>query len=190
MAAKLKITNAYRAFAASVAGGEDAYKAFLRHIGTPKTSPATAKVKASRLLQQPPIKALVAKASEELNRAIVKANIETLPEELKTAMLTIDQIDSFHYAVIKNLVEVEEIHPVTTIRRDKNGREVERTVTFHKVKRKANIRERQLSTDYIYKRLGSYAPTKIFGAFKDLDEPTEKVARTLILSNGVEVDLP
>lgn len=190
MAAKLKITNAYRAFAASVAGGEDAYKAFLKHIGTPKTSPATAKVRASLLLNKPPIKALVAKASEELNKAIVKANIDTLPEELKTVMLTVDQIDSFHYAVLKNAVEVEEIHPVTTIKRDKNGREVERTVTFHKVKRRANIRERQISSDYIYKRLGSYAPTKIFGAFKDIDEPTEKAPRFLLLSNGEKIELP
>ena len=193
MAGKFKVLDKHRAFALEVVAGTTQWEAWLKHIGGKGTSKQTAHVKASELMKRHEIRNLIARYEEERNQAIIEAHHKNLPEEFKTIPLTVDQLDAFHYSVALGKVEVEELVPITTIIKDDKGREKSRTTTIHKVKRKPNIREKQASIDAIYKRWGSYAPSKLLGAFKNLggdEETDDNVERFVLLSTGEKIPMP
>lgn len=193
MAGKFKVADKHIAFANAVAAGEFQNIAWLKFIGAKGTKKTVANVKASELMKRPEIQALVRKAQDQRAVAIIEENLKLLPEEFKTAALSVEQIDSLHYSIMKGMVEVEELVPVVTIYKDDKGRETSRTTVMHKVKRKPNIREKQVSADAIYKRFGSYAPSRVAGMFKNVgddDDGDGSVQRFLLLSNGNKLEMP
>lgn len=190
MPGKFKVLDKHILFANDIAAGVDQWKAYQKHI-SPKSAKPTAQTKSSGLANLPPIKKLIQKAQQARQDSIIKYNAENLPEELKGVILTVEDLDMLHYNIVRGKVLVEEVIPVQTITKDERGREVSRTTSFMRVKRTPNIRERQASASEIYKRFGHYAPNKVLGAFKNMDNDGEgeNIERFIMLSTGEKIPM-
>jgi hypothetical protein len=193
MAYRFVLKEKHIRFAHLVARGEEKWKAYQNTISlNKKAGKGTSSVGASKLLERPEIQDLIKQAQKEQQEALFKAQSKQVAAEFKTYVLAVEELDAFHSSVIQDMVDVEEVIPVVTITKNEKGREVSRTTSFMKVKRKPNIREKQISIDALYKRFGNYAPTKLFGAFGKVNEEgeLENVQRFAILSNGEKIPLP
>jgi hypothetical protein len=193
---KFKVTDKYVAFANAIAGGMDQYKAYIKYVAVKKDcTKGNAMVRSSRLALRPEIKAIIEKARGERSDAITQVIAREVAEEFKTTHLTVDELDSWHYAVIQGKVMVEEVIPqwTTTEIFDKQGNVVQRqrVQNFVRVSRPPNVREKQNSVDAIYKRNGDYAPSRLWAAMKNVDDPAgeENVQRVIMLSDGSTVPL-
>lgn len=172
--------------------------AWLKFMATSKkTTRQTATPCASRLMKQP----LMIKLIEELRQKKIDAlsqEVVQLAKEFKVSILEDSNLDAFHSAVIQGMVQVEEVVPVVNYTDTVNSRgqvvQRHRTTSFMRVTRQPNIREKQISIDALYKRRGSYAPGKLFGAFKNMggdgDEGGDVIERFIILSNGTKIPMP
>jgi hypothetical protein len=188
--AKFKLSDKHAAFCSAIASGEFAYKAYMNYVASRPTTKKSAEVSASNLLARPEIQDLIQQAKKERQLAIVKAQAGRVAEEFETFILATDQLDAYHSAIIQGKVVVEEIYPVTTITRDKTGKEVERTVAFKKVARQPNLREKQISIDALYRRRGDYAAVKgLFGIGRVDQDEDDSGDRFIVLSNGERIKL-
>jgi hypothetical protein len=194
--AKFKITDKYVAFANAIAGGMDQYKAYIKFVAVKKTvTKGSAMVRSSRLALRPEIQQIICKAREARGEAITQVIAREVAEEFRTTHLTVDELDSWHYAVIQGKIMIEEVVPQITYNEilDKEGKVVQRqrTQNFVRVLRPPNVREKQISVDAIYKRYGNYAPSRLFAGIKNLDNDgaEENVERVVLLSDGSTIPL-
>lgn len=197
MAAKFKLLDKHIGFCNAVVAGEDQYKAYVKHISPRKNcSKKTAQANSTDLMKRPEIKACIARIQKEREEHITQANLSLIPKELTTAALTIDQMDAFHYSVIIGLAQVEEHVVVYRVEEilNEEGKVAKRIryPNIQKYFRAPNVREKQASISEIYKRLGSYAPTKMLGAFgrvPDGEEGEQLLDRFVVLSNGEKLPI-
>ncbi len=193
--AKFKITDKYVAFANAIAGGMDQYKAYIKYVAVKKNcTKGSAMVRASRIALRPEIQDIINKARAARGEAITQVIAREVAEEFKATHLTVEELDSWHYAVIQGKVMIEEVVPQITYNEilDKEGKVVQRqrTQNFVRVLRPPNVREKQISVDAIYKRNGNYAPSRLFAAVKNMDDGLdENVQRVVVLSDGTELPL-
>ena len=191
--ANFKINDRHIAFCNAIAGGMKDFQAYIEFMSPgKKAKKGTAAAHASRLLKRPQIQQLIEQARKARAEAITGEAARIVAKEFSTTLLTVDELDAYHSAVVQGLVEVEEVVPVYTNTYDKAGRIVSRQTSFMRVKRPPNIRERQISIAELYKRQGSYAPSKLFGAFakaKEEDGEQEIVERFVLLSTGEKIPL-
>lgn len=192
---KFRVNDRHVAFVNGIAAGMDDYKAYQQYMSPGnKAGKMTAAANACKLLKRPEIKELLANARKARNEAITEVATRNIGKEFTTVPLTLDEMDAFHYAVIQGLVEVEEVVPQYAYSEVLNeaGKVIkrQRTQTFVRVKRPPNIREKQFSLDYLHKRQGNYAPTKMLGAFGKVNDDSgelENVERYVMLSNGEKI---
>jgi len=195
--AKFKINDRHVQFCNAVAGGLELYKAYQEHMSPGKLAKRmTAAVHASRLMKQPEIVQLIDKARAARGEAITAEITRNVAKEFsETTLLTVDELDKYHCAIVQGLVEVEDVVQVYrwTDILDKNGQVVKRTkeANFMRIKRPPNIREKQISISELYKRNGNYAPSKIFGAMGKVNDEgeVENVERFVILSDGSKIPM-
>lgn len=195
--AKFKLKDKHIAFVNAIASGVKQSTAWIEHMAeSEKVSVGSASVSASRLLARPEIQDLLKRTKLAHEEAITGEISRKIAEEFKTDVLTVEELDSFHSSIIQGKVLVEEVVPVYTYNEtvDAEGKVVKRTrqTSFVNVKRPPNIREKQISIDALYKRKGSYAPSKFFGALKNLnndDELPEEGERVVLLSDGTKIPL-
>lgn len=192
MGAKFKLNDRYIAFAIAVATGSEQLKAYIEHVATRKNvKKSTAATNSSNLMKRPEIRDIVEETRKAHSKAIIEQSARLVAAEFKTTVLTIDELDSFHSAIVQGLIEVEEVIPVYTNTYDTEGVLKLRQTSFMRVKRPPNAREKQISADALFKRFGAYAPNRFLGAFgkvKD-DGEVEDVQRMLILSTGERIPM-
>lgn len=196
MPGKFKLNDKHIAFANAIAGGMDQQDAYIKFIATrPDISKGTAATNASGLMKRKEVREVVdrAKAARELE--ITGIAVRNIPQEFKTSVLTTDELDGYHSAIVLGLVEVEELIQVYNWVEtyDKKGNMIGRTrqAQVMKVPRKPNIREKQISMDALFKRTGSYAPSRLFAAIGKINDEgdIENVERFVLLSNGEKIPL-
>lgn len=188
----LKITDRHIAFANDIAAGTPQNVAYQKHLATKKKlHPGTAKTQASRIMSKPEMQDLVDRIRLERQNAITKNQARIIAKEFSTILLSVDELDAYHSAIIQGMVEVEEVVPHFTLEYDKSGKVVKKSTSFVRVKRPPNIREKQISISELYKRFGHYAPNKLFGAFGRVNEEgeVENVQRVFALSDGTKLPL-
>lgn len=194
--AYFKLNDKHIAFCNAIAGGTTHRSAYIEHMAvSDKCTLRSAAVTASRLLSRPEIKACIERCRLAREQAITGIISRNVAKEFETIVLTVTELDSFHSSVVQGMVEVEEVVPVYkwTERLNEEGKVIGRSkeANFMKIKRPPNVREKQISVDALYKRFGHYAPSRFFGALKNMnDEPEDNVQRVLILSTGERIALP
>lgn len=156
-------------------------------------------VAASYLLtKRPEIKELIEKMRRDKEQQLIAFKEKEL-QDLKQQVLSEIELDFFHSQVLRGQMLVEEVYQVreyVPVQKDQLGQLVPGTgrwaVTFKKVTRPPNIREKQISADMLYRRKGSYAPLKIrpIGIEDGDGEESENEERVLILSNGERIPFP
>ena len=193
---KFKITDKYVAMVNAIAGGMEQWQAYKEHVATIKNpKKSSCSVQSTKLMRRPEMKDLLQKARIARGEAITQVIARSVAEEFSTTHLTVDELDSYHYAIIQGKVLIEEVVPTWTSTEvlNKEGKVVQRqrTQNFVRVSRPPNVREKQISIDAIYKRKGDYAPSRFFGGIKNMnDDPAEdNVERVILLSNGETVPL-
>lgn len=189
---KFRVKDQHVAFCNAIAAGMDKYKAWQEYMSPgKKAGKMTAAANASKMLKRPEIKALIVQAQKARNAEITGQMLREVGKEFSTTLLTVDELDAFHSAVVQGLVEVEEVVQVYTNEYSKDGRLKTRTASFMRVKRPPNVKEKQTSVDALYKRFGNYAPSRIFGAFAKANEEgeLEQVERVVMLSTGEKIPL-
>lgn len=190
---KFQTNDKHVAFCNAVAGGMDAYKAYIEYLSPgKKATKRTAAPHASKLMKRPEIQQLINQAKRIRGEEIIRTSARVVAQEFATTILTVEEMDSFHSAIVQGLVQVEEVIPVYKNTYDDKGRIKTRESNFVRVKRPPNIRERQISISELYKRNGNYAPAKLLGAFGKVNEETgdmENVERFVIFSDGSKVPL-
>jgi hypothetical protein len=190
--AVFKLTDNYIAFAHAVAGGMDAYKAYIEHIArNKKVKKKSASAIASKLMARPLIQDVIVKARAAREAAIISNTARVVAKEFSTTILTVGEMDAYHCAIIQGMVQVEEVVPTFAFEYDKEGRVIKRSRSFVKVQRPPNIREKQISISEMYKRLGSYAARKFLGAIGNINDEGElqNVERFVILASGEKIPL-
>lgn len=191
-----KVKDKHLKFAMAIAAGKPQHEAYVEFIAVNKACKLnTAKNKGSVLAKRPQIQKLVQNYRDEKNKAIAKITTREIGKEFFATLLTTDELDNFHCAIIQGQVMVEEVIPVYTYEEilDGEGRIVKkvRKPSFMKVTRPPNVREKQISVDALFKRRGNYAPTKLFGAIGRVNEDgeVENIERFVLLANGEKIPL-
>jgi hypothetical protein len=186
-----KISPNHYGFAQAVAAGSDIYKAYLEHVATSKDiKQVTARVQGSKLAAKPRIKKLIEELKAAINKEVVQVKAREIAAVFQTDLLTVDEMDAYHSAIVQGKVMVEEVIPTREMMY-KNGKIVSSQVVFRKVHRPPNVRERQISIDALYKRFGNYAPSRLFAAVAGVNDEgdLENVERVVILSDGTKLPL-
>lgn len=191
-----KNSNNVIAFVNAVASGMDQYKAYLEFIAKKKTiKKDSATSRASKLLRQSNVVQLLNQAIANREIAMKQAlsvRAEEVAKEFCSQNLTIEELDSFHTAVIRGIVEVEENVAVYTWNEfvDENGKVYKRTRTagIMKAKRPPNVREKQISVDALYRRRKAYPAVNPFGP-KEEDGSEGEAIPYIILADGSELKM-
>lgn len=189
---KFTLTDKKIAFAIAVAGGAEQQQAYINHVATRKDIKiGTAATNACQLMKKKEIQEIIQQTKKAHAEALINQSSSMLAKEFSTPLLTVDELDSFHSAIVQGLVDVEEVIPVYTSTYDDNGVIKMKQTSFMRVKRPPNIRERQISIDALYKRFGNYSPSRFFGAMGKVNEEgdLENVQRMLILSTGEKIPI-
>src|SRR3972149_6581258 len=173
--AKFKLKDKHVLFVNAIVGGMTARQAYIEHIAVnEKVTIHSASVTASRLMTRPEIKQLLERTRLAREEAITGEISRQVAKEFTGLVLTNDEMDAYNSAIVQGFVEVEEVVPQWTLDEilDGEGKVVKRTKrqTFVRVKRPANIRERQISMDILFKRFGSYAARKLFAAVGNVND--------------------
>jgi hypothetical protein len=186
-------------FVLGIASGLDQTDSYLQFYSKKPIPKRTATIQASKLVATSKVQTMLAKAREEralaIREELAKAQ-QNVAKEFLEAVLTVDQMDAFHSSVVKGMVEVEEFIPIYTTEEilNEKGAVIKRIRKpgLSKIIRKPNVREKQVSVDALYKRFGSYAPLKAFGAFGKVNDEgqVEKVKRFIIMATGERVPMP
>ena len=188
-------------FIYAIASGMDQTEAYLQHYSKHKCNRKTANNNASKLLMKPINRDLLDKAKQERQDAMKKElekSTRVVAKEFTEQVLSVEQLDSFHSAVIQGLVNVEDHVPVYTVEEilDEDGNVIKRIRKpgLLPITRKPNVREKQVSVDALYKRFGSYAPvkSKFAGVVGNIGEDgeVENIKRFIIMGNGERMPLP
>jgi len=184
------------AFCNAVVNGMKPREAYLKFVAKdPKQMTyASASVCGSQLLKRPEIKNTIEKFQLKLIEQVTGETSRIIAKEFTTTMLTVDEMDCFHSAIIQGLVEVEEVVPVYRWNEVLNskGAIVQRTkeANFVRVKRPPNIKEKQISIDALYKRFGNYAARKFIGAIGELNGNGDvTIKRMILLSTGEKIPM-
>lgn len=192
-----KITDRLIHFVNAVAGGMDQGKAYLQYYTHNKGILLnSAKSKASLLLAKSYIKELLKNAKETRTVAIaeaVKEGIRTVAKEFSAIMLTVEEMDAFHSAVIQGQLEMIEnvtVYTWTDFMDDK-GRVIrrERTAGIMKATRPPNIKEKQASIDALYRRKRAYPAYIPFGGEAIAGGGDIKIVNVVMLADGSKVPL-
>lgn len=157
-------------------------------------------VLAHKLLAKPEIKEHIAKLEKDKEAQLIELRKNEL-EKLKLEILTEIELDYFHSQVVRGQIEVEEVVQVKEyipLQIDNQGKTIEGTgisiSSFKKIKRPANIMERQRSAMELYKRKGSYAllkkPVNNFDDAEEAEEIKEAEVMMITFSTGVEKPAP
>ncbi len=172
-----------------------ATEAYCRSFNT--TNRKTAAPCASRLLEKKEILDEIEKFKEEkskLANEIALASKAQAITEMKAQILNDIELDYFHSQVVRGEVEIEELWPVREyipLTKDdpRSGRWL---VSFKKVKRLPNVREKQISASELYKRMGSYATPKAKLFIEDDRDERDKTPKqdVIILSDGTTIPFP
>lgn len=190
---KFIIRDKHIAFANAIVSGMPQYQAYIQHIAVnKKLKKETAHTGATKIMARSEMKQLVEKIKQERQDAINQEVARNIGKEFQTTILTTEEIDAFHCAVLQGLVEVEEVIIMRTLTYDEKGRVIKKTDTPMRVKRGPNIREKQVSAQELYRRRGDYKPMKFLGAFGKVNEEDgtlENVQRFVLLSNGERIPL-
>lgn len=196
MPGTFKLKDKHIAFCNGIVTGMTGRNAYLQFLAVnPNCSKISASISATRLLARPEIQQCLQRLRLQLEEKITGEVSRLIPKEFSTPLLTVDEMDNFHSAIVQGIIEVEEVVPVYrwTEVFNKAGKVIQRNkeANFVRVKRPANVREKQISIDALYKRFGNYAPSKIFGAFGRVNEEgeVENVERVIMLSTGEKVPL-
>lgn len=197
MPGKFKLQDKHIAFANAIAGGMQQQDAYIKFIATrPNISKGTAATNASGLMRRKEVQEVINRAKAAREAEITGVAVRNIPKEFTTPVLTTDELDAYHSSIILGIVEVEELIQVYNWVEtyDKKGKLVGRTrqAQVMKVPRRPNVREKQISIDALFKRFGSYAPSRFFGALKNLNNDgdiEENVERFVLLSNGEKIPL-
>lgn len=190
--AKFVIRDKHVAFVNAIASGMPRYEAYLKFISTRKNvKKTTAEAGASKIMARSEMKNLLERVMKERQDAITAEISRNVGKEFQAIILSTEEIDAFHCAVLQGQVEVEEVIIMKTLTYDEKGNVIKKQDTPMRIKRGPNIREKQISGAELYRRRGSYAPSKMFGAFKNLDDDggPENVERYVMLSTGEKIPL-
>jgi hypothetical protein len=182
-----------------IAAGMDQTEAYIQFYSKKVIPKRTATIQASKLIAKAEVNELLQQAREQravaLKEELAKSQ-RIVAKEFIQQVLTVDQLDSFHSSVIQGMVDVEDHVPVYTVEEILNdkGQVVKRIRKpgLLPIRRKPNIREKQVSVDALYKRNGNYAPGKFAGAFGNVNEDgeLENVKRFVIMASGERVPMP
>lgn len=193
---KFKVQPRHIQFCNAVAAGMEQYKAYQQFVSPGgKAKDTTAVSRASDLAKRPEIQKILNEVRAVFQAKITNEAAKALDPVFSEVVLTVDQLDSYHSAIIQGKVEVEEvIHSYKWIEKlDANGNVISRKKepTFVRVKRPPNIREKQVSIDAMYRRFGNYAPSRLFGAMGKVndDGEVEDVERFVLLASGEKVPM-
>lgn len=189
---KFIVRDKHIAFINAVVSGMPQYQAYIEFISpTKKLKKATAEGGAHKLMKRSEMKNLLETIKTERQNAITAEISRNVGKEFQTIILTAEEIDAFHSAVLQGQVEVEEVVILKTLTYDEKGNVIKKQDTPMRIKRGPNIREKQISGAELYRRKGSYAPTKMWGAFKNIpnDDKPEDVERYVMLSDGTRIPL-
>lgn len=193
---KFRVKDKHRAFVNDVAAGIPQYKAYRTHISKTK-NPQKNSVEAAAcaLIKRPEMQSLLKEASAARSTEIIKVAAREVAKEFTTPVLTVEELDSFHSAVVQGLIMVEETIPVykwaEILGEDGKVKKRVKEANFVRVTRPPNVREKQVSVDALFKRFGNYAPSRVFGAFGKVndDGEVENIERVVLLSDGTKVPL-
>lgn len=180
-----KNSDRLHAFVQAVAAGDPQYKAYIDHYSTKKDiKETTARFNSSKLIAKSHVKNLLIKAIEARDNAIIKHSAVEVAKEFTVKMLTVEELDSWHCAVIQGLVMMEETIPIYNWidLKNKNGIVTKRVrnTSFQTIKRPPNIREKQISVDALYRRKKAYP-----SPFTPVDpDGSEKVIDYVMLADG------
>lgn len=189
---RFKIQPRHIAFVHAIVGGMTATQAYIEHMSPgKKANNGTARSNASGLMKRPEIQKVYEDAVAARDKAITEVHLRNIPKEFSTPLLSTDELDAYHSAIVLGLVDMEEyfqsfqweeiIDPET----NKIIKRVRKPVLIP-IKRKPNFREKQISMDALYKRTGSYAPSKLFAAVGSVNDEgeLENVERYVVYSTG------
>jgi hypothetical protein len=155
----------------------------------------------SKLLKKEDVQTFIDKLRRAKEEQIIAGRKKEI-EDLKEQVLHEIELDVMHSQICRGAMLVEEIYQVreyVPVQKDDSGQLVPGSgrwaVTFKRVTRAPNIREKQISSDLLYKRKGSYAPLKIraTGGANDADiedADSQPEERYIILSNGNRLPFP
>src|SRR5690606_17903183 len=157
MPGKFKITDKHIAFANAIVEGMDAYKAYQNHISPHnKAKKTTAGSHATVLMRRPEMQQLINETRRIRGEEIIRTTARAVAKEFSTTMLTLDEMDAYHSAIIQGLVEVEEVVQVyrwtDVLGEDGKVKKRVKESNFVRVKRPPNVREKQISISELYRR--------------------------------------
>lgn len=191
----MKLTRQHKDFCAEYLESTNATESYHR-VFKPK-SRNTSKSNSCKLVQKPEIKAYIEKLQKDKHDVTERAK-ELAADNLKDKIISETELDYFHTQVMRGEIMVEEVYPVREYipiqRNDKNeilagtGKWI---ISFKKITRAPNIRERQLSASELYRRKGSYSPTKFKAEIEDAQGKEDATDKTnfIILSDGSKIPL-
>jgi hypothetical protein len=189
---KFIVRDKHIAFVNAVISGMPQYQAYIEFISpSKKLKKATAEGGAHKLMKRSDMKNLMERIRAERQNAITAEISRNVGKEFQALILSTEEIDAFHSAVLQGQVEVEEVIIMKTLQYDDKGNVIKKSDTPMRIKRGPNIREKQISAQELYRRRGNYAPTKLMGAFGKVDDEgnLENVQRFVVLSNGERIPL-
>lgn len=189
---KFKIQDRHVQFVNLIAAGKNQADAYLETIAKPGTKKAAASATSSKLLARPEVQDLLIKARGERAKVITEVVQRNIAQEFSTTLLTVEELDAYHSAIIQGKVTIEEVVPAWESIYDKKGNLVSRNQKFVRVQRPPNVKEKQTSIDALYKRRGSYAPNRLLAAVAGVDKDgnlEDNADRVVVLSDGTTIPL-
>lgn len=192
--AKFIIRDKHVQFVNAIASGMPRFEAYIKFISpTKKLKKTTAEVGAAKIMARSEMKNLLDKVMKERQEAITAEISRNVGKEFQATILSTEEIDAFHCAVLQSQVEIEEVIIMKTLTYDEKGNVIKKADTPMRVKRPPNVREKQISAAELYRRRGSYAPSRMLGAWGrvNADDPDklEDVQRFVLLANGERIPL-
>lgn len=154
------------------------------------------KVAASKFFKRPEAKRMVKILRDSREKAIVEATKKTYEKLYAEQIASELELDIFHTKVLRGEAEMEEVFAVREKRFNAMAKTMEEQVVFKRVKRTPSIKEKQISSDLLYKRKGSYkGVTKV-----QIEQDDQKAAaiakdgqgqieRCVILSDGTKLPI-
>lgn len=166
-----------------------------KYFGTGKKD--SDKVSASNFFKKPEVKKMLKTLQEVRDKAIIKATQDTYEKLYAEGIATELELDILHTRIIRGEEEMEEIFAVREKTFNMQKSVYEDVTMFKRVKRKATIKEKQISISELYKRKGSYKGVARINPDQDDQVAAERaknagvndkpVERMVVLSNGEKI---
>jgi phage terminase small subunit len=155
----MKLTKRHKDFCMDYLLTRNGTESYLKFYTDSKRK--SANVAAHYLLKRPEIQEFISFLEADMEEKEKEVR-ERAIAELKKKIISMVELDVFHSQVVRCEVEVEDVLPVREYipfdaKIPNSGRWL---ISFKRIKRLPNLRERQISAAELYRRQGAYAPTK------------------------------